>query len=86
MLPVQRFGNDVIQSHIHVSADISIIVLVDCQGSRCVLYKQEQHSDLHSGQARFDVRQEFLGDEMASFAPFRKRERLLPGHDGVMQV
>ena len=96
----------------------SVIVLVDCQRSRCVLsavsfqivrlfrnswnqHKQKEHSDLvqdllisfrlihlricvesnlNTTQAGFDLRQDFFGNEMASFSPFCKGERLLPAH------
>jgi hypothetical protein len=37
-------------------------------------------SNLDIGQARINVRQDFFGDKMTSFAPLRKCERLLPGH------
>ena len=96
----------------------SVVVLVNCQRSRCVLsvvsfqfvwlfrnswnqHKQKEHSDLvqdllisfrliqlricvesnlNTAQASFDLRQDFFRNEMASFGPFCKGERLLPAH------
>ena len=50
--------------------------------SECpIMGRSCEGSNLDFIQTRFNVRQDFFGDEMTSFAPLCKCERLLPGHD-----
>ena len=72
-----RFSRQPFSNDQHKQEEHSDLVLIS---SRLTQVQICVESHLNNAQARFDVRQDFFGDKMASFAPFCKGERLLPGH------